>query len=539
MEDVDDGDGDGDGDGDAEADEDEGEGEAEGDNEEEDDQEEEDGEPGSVANPTTPRPSSSYGSIPLRPSVRPEALTASTYDIVPTIASPHSTSINTLASTPDMRWVFTGGTDGYIRKINWIDTANSKLMLTVAQRHPFVDSVVKAGVVHGYWENEETGTGLRTPPSRNLDDPLDISPVYSLAVQSQALWVMSGTKAGAINLYSVRIAEGTRITHLRKHTSAVSVLVLSQDERSALSGSWDKTILDWDLDAGKVKRSFNASGMQISSIEQRPLSSLPVPEESNDLPVMNGTFSSNNAAKPLANGVNGSLPNGVDRRSSKQADAAGEDAPGSPSDSLFGSSADKDSLFGGDGDGDGGMAAFGGDDDDELSRAIAQDEVAQAMEARADVEMLDAGGPVQPLDASNAAVPPSENANAVVSNGLPHAEEISSHTASSATLPSESTATSESTFMSASFDGVIRIWDRRQSNPIATIKPKFGVPPWCTGTCWSPDGNFIYAGRRNGVVEEFSLHKGLREPTRTFKFPNGSGAVTAVRAMPNGKHLVW
>lgn len=57
--------------------------------------------------------------------------------------------------------------------------------------------------------------------------------------------------------------------------------------------------------------------------------------------------------------------------------------------------------------------------------------------------------------------------------------------------------------------------------------------------CWSPDGNFIYAGRRNGTVEEFSLHKGLKGAERSFKLPNGSGSVSAVRAMPNGRHLIW
>jgi transcriptional activator SPT8 len=94
-------------------------------------------------------------SLPFRPSIRSEALTAHVYDIVPTIAAPHSTSINTVTATLDLRWVFTGGSDGYIRKFNWIDTANAKVMLTVAQRHPFVDSVTKAGVLLSYWENEE------------------------------------------------------------------------------------------------------------------------------------------------------------------------------------------------------------------------------------------------------------------------------------------------------------------------------------------------------------------------------------------------
>lgn len=93
--------------------------------------------------------------VSKRITVREEALSASVYDIVPTIAAPHSTSINVVTSTPDLRWVFSGGSDGYIRRFNWVDTANGKLMLTVAQRHPFVDSVTKAGVLSSYWENEE------------------------------------------------------------------------------------------------------------------------------------------------------------------------------------------------------------------------------------------------------------------------------------------------------------------------------------------------------------------------------------------------
>lgn len=109
-----------------------------------------------AASPATRPPSFSIKPLPFRPNVRPEALAAPVYDIVPTIAAPHSTSINVVTATPDMRWVFTGGTDGYIRKFNWVDSANAKLMLTVAQRHPFVDSVTKAGVLTSYWENEES-----------------------------------------------------------------------------------------------------------------------------------------------------------------------------------------------------------------------------------------------------------------------------------------------------------------------------------------------------------------------------------------------
>ena len=104
------------------------------------------------------------------PKVRPDVLTASVYDIVPTIAAPHSTSINSITATPDLRWVFTGGADGYIRKFNWLETANGKSMLTVAQRHPFVDSVTKAGVLMSYWDNTEEPAGnILSPRGRQCN----------------------------------------------------------------------------------------------------------------------------------------------------------------------------------------------------------------------------------------------------------------------------------------------------------------------------------------------------------------------------------
>ena len=123
--------------------------------------------PTSYPNPsmllTSPSPTqestASNGAGTELPKLRPEVLTASVYDIVPTIAAPHSTSINSITATPDLRWVFTGGADGYIRRFNWLETANGKSMLTVAQRHPFVDSVTKAGVLMSYWENNEEPDG--------------------------------------------------------------------------------------------------------------------------------------------------------------------------------------------------------------------------------------------------------------------------------------------------------------------------------------------------------------------------------------------
>jgi transcriptional activator SPT8 len=366
-----------------------------------------------------------------------------------------------------------------------------------------------------------------------------LSPVYSLAVQNQALWLLSGTESGGINVQSVRHSEGTRITTLRQHTSAVSVLNLAQDERSVLSGSWDMTINDWDLNTGQVKRTFAGRGGQISAIEPRPHSSLPIPEDNGLTGLTNGTFSSNNASKPKTNGF---LSNGLLDQAS-QGDAGAQDAAGSPDD-------DMNSLFGDDDEAP--SMPLADDEDDEFSRAIATGLQQQNEEdADADVDMADSGGPVLPPseDVKVETAPAAEQSEIVMNgvasddataqvNGLPHAEEPTVNGVSQPDKP----PTSDSTFLDASFDGTIRIWDKRQSNPIARITPPRGTPPWCMSACWSPDGNFIYAGRRNNAVDEYSFHKGLREPTRTFKFPGGSpgsGPVSAVRAMPNGKHLIW
>lgn len=482
--------------------------------------------------PTTQQGSEPAKSPRIRLEVRPEALNASTYDIVPTMAAPQATSINAVTATPDFRYWFTGGSDCYIRKYDGVASVNGKTLLTVAQRHPFVDSVVKAGVLMSYWDNEE-------PASKSSSEEPALSPVYSLAVQSQALWVASGLESGCINLCSVRHDEGKVIYRLREHKSAVSVLTLTQDEKSLLSGSWDKNVFDWDLNEGKIRRYFEGSGGQISAIEIRPASSLPVPEESGEPVRTNGTFSSNNADKPLPNDT---LTNGANGH----ADGEGnEDAQGSSADSLFGGGSDTNSLFG---DNDGAGAPSGGhfgDDDDEFSRAIGVELDSQDRDRQGDISMgvadpkaVKTGNepkPDQSQEANDEQTASFTQMNGIILEKGPD----SSSTVTMAPETQDAVATSDSTFLAASIDGPLRVWDRRQPNPIARIPTRAGVPPWCMAACWSPDGNYIYAGRRNGTVEEFSLHKGLKTAERTFKFPQGSGAVTAVRAMPNGRHLIW
>ncbi|KAI0405937.1 WD40 repeat-like protein [Xylaria palmicola] len=531
-----------------------------------------------------------------QPTVRPEVLTAKTYDIVPTMAAPMATSINAIAITPDLRYWMTGGSDGYIRKYDGPATINGKTLLTVAQRHPFVDSVTKAGVLLSYWENAEPQS------SAVRQEDLVLSPVYSLAVHSQALWLLSGLESGGINLQSVRHDEGKRITCLQKHTNAVSALTLAADEKSVLSGSWDRNIFDWDLNTGAVSRQYDGSGTQISAIELRPASGAPVPAEAGEEFLPSDTFSSTNWLSATAAvdlnfktedelGVGeGKEMNGlgVNGHSDPTGDASQDVANGhnSPAhDSLFGGSPGGGSDLFGDNDG---MGAFGGDDDNEFSRAMMRDSAQDNM-PMGDYGVAEGGfnpengaapgsqqnGADALIDAPNATASGLDTMNGAASADMPATQETATSTidnlpmdppslmqvdssaghgddapaspsAAFAAPPAthhDATQTSDSTFLSASIDGTIRIWDRRMPNPAARIGNRPGVPPWCMGACWSPDGNWIYAGRRNGTVEEFSVQRarGGRagwQPERVLKFPAGSGPVSCVRPMPNGRHLV-
>ena len=49
-------------------------------------------------------------------------------------------------------------------------------------------------------------------------------------------------QSGGINIQTVRHEEGKVIYCLKKHTSAVSVLQLGNDEQSVLSGGWDRQV---------------------------------------------------------------------------------------------------------------------------------------------------------------------------------------------------------------------------------------------------------------------------------------------------------
>ncbi|KAG2181257.1 hypothetical protein INT43_008840 [Umbelopsis isabellina] len=211
------------------------------------------------------------------PRMKPHADDCKTYNIIPQGAAIHPNPIYSVAATRCFRWFVTGSEDGYIRKWDFFASMNGKSTLTQAQRHQLVDSITKAGYLASWWENEEQPeeVKVKAESSESIEvTPVPeskLSPVYSLDIHSEGLWALSGLENGSINLVTVRHEEGKCHHVFRKHTAPVSVLTIMPEERSFISGSWDKSIVEWDLETGSIVREYGGYSSQISSASFRPL----------------------------------------------------------------------------------------------------------------------------------------------------------------------------------------------------------------------------------------------------------------------------
>ena len=62
--------------------------------------------------------------------------------------------------------------------------------------------------------------------------------------------------------------------------------------------------------------------------------------------------------------------------------------------------------------------------------------------------------------------------------------------------------------------------------------------------CWSSSGQEIYVGRRSAIVEIYDIRTTTSTPStfspvlQTIKLPKLSGAVSCVKALPSGHHLI-
>ncbi|KAM9915678.1 hypothetical protein OXX80_013904, partial [Metschnikowia pulcherrima] len=109
-----------------------------------------------------------------------------------------------------------------------------------------------------------------------------VNPVYSLDVEKNGFYP---------SLFPTQQQKNSEPTLDTGHSDAVSVLRLNYAQTSFLSGSWDKTIREWDLNTGKAKSIFKGNTGQISSIQYRPvgLADLTFDESNSDVDSLFGS----------------------------------------------------------------------------------------------------------------------------------------------------------------------------------------------------------------------------------------------------------
>jgi len=463
----------------------------------------------SPKDPTPPSPRTrSLSPLPPRHSqLRPSVLYPRSYTVEAICALPHPVPTHSLASTPCMTHLVTGSEDGYIRDYDIFTAVNGKVFLTAPQRHHagVVEGSLKSGQIRSWWENPETPT-----PSADTGR----APVHSLALHSEALWGLSGTNTGQINLFTVRHEPGRLFNVMQGHRGPVSALALQYDERGYFSAGWDGQALQWDLDTGQIARRFIAHGAQLAALAVRPLNSdYPnVPLQYSQVKSVPNVSVSNDQGRPgrpshSVGGEDHSSHSGVPTEPRQLADADTH----SEADSLFGDEPDAE-----------------GEPDDSP----------EAPPAPSLLSIPSAG--LAPASLPASLVVPGSKPAPVPAPAPKNAPPI---------LDASSYATfSQDIIMTAAMDGQVVLWDCR-----APSGPGYGVgrlwmsektPPWCLSACWSPNGGQIYAGRRNGTVDVWDVRQlGRSGPAevprllKTLRNPPSSGIVSCVVAFPDGRHI--
>ncbi|KAI0748149.1 WD40 repeat-like protein [Daedaleopsis nitida] len=415
-------------------------------------------------------------------------------------AIPHPCATHALASSQCMTHLLTGSDDGYVRDYDIFAAVNGKVFLTAPQRQHcgVIEGIMKAGQIRCWWEN---AIPTMNPDGTIADSPL--YPVYSLAMQSDALWSISGSDQGHVGLYTVRHSPGHLCHVMRGHRGPVSALALQHDEKGFFSAGWDGEAIHWDLNTGVIARKFSAHGAQLAAMGVRPLTKnfihnpwSTVTAGSEFTVSMRGSRDDQHSSyegtmppppPPHANGpYSGHPPNHV----SKQEDDARSDTSYDP-------------LF---------------DEPD------------------ADGEAHGSGMPTLHVPFGQGHVQPNSQhlgRGAIAPKGAPPV------------LNPETYATfSSDLLMTAHVDGQVILWDRRVNSPgqgVGRLWLSEKTPPWCMSACWSADGSQIYVGRRNGSVEIYDVRQTGRAGTprvlKTLRNPVSSGVVSCVVAFPDGRHL--
>ncbi|WWC63085.1 uncharacterized protein I303_105684 [Kwoniella dejecticola CBS 10117] len=495
------------------------------------------------------------------------------------VGIPLPSPVHSLGYTSCLSYVLTGSQDGYVRAYDFWGSVNGGQLMTAQQRNAvgLGETINKAGVARGWWANEVEGINGGSVSKR-------AEPVYSIACEGDGLFVLTGTQSGPINMSTLRHAPGHLVHSLKGHTNVVSCLSLLPNEKSLLSGSWDGTVREWDLNTGQTVRAYPTHGAQLSSLSLRPFTHPPslspsprqqsrrddegeeadkdiITKENISVSVGPGFFEKKEAIDEVAH-HNGTVPidsaEGAPTALATNGDEAIENQDVKENGDVEMSEAkspSNDSLFGGDDDdmdGEGetappsivpskaptplrdvtpvppvkpkgpGLALPG--QPKPLAPQVPSDQPTPASSSTG-------GGPLFSLQSAGAGPSSSRQAAA-------HIPLLS---------PTSYRAFSDDVLLTSSMDGQVTLIDKRVPTGegvgvgVGRLMPGDRAPPWCMSACWSANGTQVLAGRRNGTIDVWDVRRSSSASApnllRTLRTPAESGPISCLVAFPDGQHI--
>ncbi|MBW0478031.1 hypothetical protein O181_017746 [Austropuccinia psidii MF-1] len=505
--------------------------------------------------------------------------------IDPLVFIPHGSPVHALALPPCGSHLFSGGQDGFIRRIAIYESVTGSSVENLTMRQGgHIPLIEKEGdkttiFLTGYWENEDDynisqssikpgldNSSVKAPQKwgpKSVGNAVKVSPVYSLAIHSEELWGLSGTESGNINLFTIRHDEG-QIRHVfraskhpsgplspssdikgHKPGSVISCIDLNHAQNFAFTGGWDGMVLGWDLNTGQVVNKFVAHASQISTISLR---------HHNALPIYDSKFEENllNPAPQADDPVHLSeQPCKLD--SVEMTHGSPEKAPISPS-ALSSPDEPLAAEYHEDDSEDGSL--FGGGDESG-SDPVSPEPLIPASTADPKRNMI--GGelsfPSRPIDWRGQGAHKATEGMIKLELPTPINKLPKKPILPPTRLPQVPSVLDPSLpflnddiLMTSAIDGQVYLWDRRiQATQTKGLVRKLDVPkstsPWTASAAWSIDGRSIYVGRRNHSVDIYDLryvrysqhHSSVQ---RTIKLPFSSGPVSCVKAWPDGQQVL-
>ncbi|KAI9615465.1 hypothetical protein H4Q26_011404 [Puccinia striiformis f. sp. tritici PST-130] len=490
--------------------------------------------------------------------------------IDPLVFIPHGCSVHALAVPPCGSHLFSGGQDGFIRRISIHQsvTGSSAENLTMKQggHVPLIDKDVDKTTIFSLVIGKMRIT--------NLCNATQVSPVYSLAIHNEELWGLSGTESGNINLFTIRHDEGhirhvfkasnpptpgplTATSDVRGHKpgSVISSIDLNSDQNIAFSGGWDGIVLGWDLNTGQVVNKFIAHASQISTVSMRPDCRIPIydskfeedlmereeeerrvdcSEQADEQVDQEKKMNDEDTEMKTVESVEVSNPNPTKGVESVQDKDSEEDG----------------SLFGG--------ADNSGSDLDETPEPSVPLASISPVRGRLSggsgliLPSVAGGGEKSKISAPPLILPTIATNKAKVIAPIKPVLPPTNLTQVPSVLDSSLPYINDDILMTSGIDGQVYLWDRRISGTesrgyVRKLELSKSTSPWTACSSWSLDGRSIFVGRRNNSVDIYDLrfihhaHSRIHNPSivqRSIKLPTSSGPVSCVKAWPDHNHIL-